>query len=552
MNAYEWMLQYQRNNDGTNQAPKANAGPDVNLTLPANSTQLNGNNSWDLNGAIVGYSWSRISGPTQYTFNNSNIVNPVLSNLAVGTYTFRLTVTDNQGSTATDDIIVTENATPSIPGRIEAENYYAMSGIQTEYTADVDGNRNVGWIDQGDWMDYNANVSSSGTYRVNFRVANPDPVGQFQLRKADGTVLATLSVPTTGDNQAWTTINTNVTLQAGNQTIRLISTAASHFNINWLEFVAAAGTNQPPTANAGADKTITLPTNSVSLTGSATDADGTIGSYAWTKISGPTTFTITSPSSASTTVTGLVQGTYVFRLTATDNALATGTDDVQVIVNTANNALPVANAGTDLTITLPTNSVTLTGSGTDADGTIASYLWTKISGPTQGTINTPAAAQTTLSNLVQGTYVFELKVTDNLTATGTDNVTVVVNPSGSTALPIPGRIEAESFTTMAGVQTETTDDAGRGLDVGWIDQGDWMDYNVNVATAGNYTVTFRIATPNTGTAVQLRKADGTVLLTQSLPATGDWQTWQTAARHRFIEASKTLRLIPSGIPWREH
>ena len=207
-----------------------------------------------------------------------------------------------------------------------------MSGINTEYTADVDGNRNVGWIDQGDWMDYNVNVSVSGSYIVNFRVASPNSGAQFQLRKSDGTVFATLNVPSTGDYQAWTTINTSVTLQAGNQTLRIYSNGAPNWNFNWLEFVATAGTNQPPSANAGVDKTINLPTNSVSLTGSGTDPDGTIGSYAWTKISGPTTYTITSSSSASTTVTGLVQGTYVFRLTATDNALATGTDDVQVIV----------------------------------------------------------------------------------------------------------------------------------------------------------------------------------------------------------------------------
>ena len=81
----------------------------------------------------------------------------------------------------------------------------------------------------------------------------------------------------------------------------------------------------------------------------------------------------------------------------------------------------------------------------------------------------------------RGTYVFELKVTDNASATGTDNVTVVVNPA-STTLAIPGRIQAESYTTMSGIQTQATGDGGTGLNVGYIDQGDWMDYSVNVAT----------------------------------------------------------------------
>lgn len=92
--------------------------------------------------------------------------------------------------------------------------------------------------------------------------------------------------------------------------------------------------NTPPSANAGSDQQITLPTNSVTVNGSASfDTDGTITTFAWTKISGPSTFTITSPSSASTTITDLVAGTYVFRLTVTDDDAATAFDDVTITVN---------------------------------------------------------------------------------------------------------------------------------------------------------------------------------------------------------------------------
>lgn len=91
------------------------------------------------------------------------------------------------------------------------------------------------------------------------------------------------------------------------------------------------------------------------------------------------------------------------------------------------NIPPIANAGSDQSITLPTNSVTLKGSGSDADGTITSYLWTKIAGPSTGSIATPNQTQTTVNSLVQGTYQFELKVTDNLGAIGKDTVSVVVS-----------------------------------------------------------------------------------------------------------------------------
>jgi hypothetical protein len=100
-------------------------------------------------------------------------------------------------------------------------------------------------------------------------------------------------------------------------------------------FEFGAGGNSSPTANAGTDQSITLPTSSVTLTGSGSDSDGTIASYAWSQISG-TSATIASPTSATTNVTGLsTAGTRVFRLTVTDNLGATGTDDISISVSSA-------------------------------------------------------------------------------------------------------------------------------------------------------------------------------------------------------------------------
>lgn len=107
--------------------------------------------------------------------------------------------------------------------------------------------------------------------------------------------------------------------------------------MQWLEVTyEAAEDNDPPVSAAGSDQSITLPTSQVTVDGSSSsDPDGTIFSYLWSKISGPATYTITSPSSASTTITGLVAGTYVFRLTVTDNDSATDTDDITITVNAA-------------------------------------------------------------------------------------------------------------------------------------------------------------------------------------------------------------------------
>ncbi|MDQ2772867.1 MAG: beta-1,3-glucanase family protein, partial [Bacteroidota bacterium] len=96
-----------------------------------------------------------------------------------------------------------------------------------------------------------------------------------------------------------------------------------------------------------------------------------------------------------------------------------------------------------------------------------------------------------------------------------------------TAQAIPGRIEAESFATQSGTLTETTTDTGGGLNVDYFETNDWLDYSVNVATAGSYTVGFRVASANGGATLQLRNSSGGVLGSISVGNTGGWQSWQT-------------------------
>jgi len=95
--------------------------------------------------------------------------------------------------------------------------------------------------------------------------------------------------------------------------------------------LAATTTNQPPTANAGPDQTVTIAAgqNSIAVTlngsGSA-DPDGTIATYNWTGNPDPA-------NTANPTVT-LGAGTYTFTLVVTDNAGASSAPDtVQITVN---------------------------------------------------------------------------------------------------------------------------------------------------------------------------------------------------------------------------
>ena len=94
--------------------------------------------------------------------------------------------------------------------------------------------------------------------------------------------------------------------------------------------VTDVGGPVPLTADAGPDRTLVLPVNSTTLTGSTTGGPGL--AYAWSQLSGPATATLGGDDSAALAVSGLVEGAYVFRLTVTDAEENTATDDATVTV----------------------------------------------------------------------------------------------------------------------------------------------------------------------------------------------------------------------------
>jgi hypothetical protein len=150
-------------------------------------------------------------------------------------------VYSSTGPTPTPMPTPTSSASIPIPGTVEAENYSAMYGIQTE--ACSEGTLDVGWTDAGDWLDYNVNVASAGTYVVNARVASPNSNTAFTIQK-NGTTLATIAVPNTGGWQNWTTVTTNITVSAGVQTLRTYCTTGG-FNINYINYTTGTVTPMP-------------------------------------------------------------------------------------------------------------------------------------------------------------------------------------------------------------------------------------------------------------------------------------------------------------------
>jgi hypothetical protein len=189
--------------------------------------------------------------------------------------------------------------------------------------------------------------------------------------------------------------------------------------------------NLPPVAKAGESVMIELPDNQVTLDGtSSSDPDGSIQTYKWTQDSGPGTAVIDNPDSATTLVSRLILGDYVFKLTVTDNDGAVDEDTVNVKVVEKPNVFPKAIASTDKPLVfLDTNAIArLIGEQSfDPDGSVESYAWLQKSGPTGGcSIESPAAPSTNVRFFQTGVYVFSLTVTDNRGASDSAEVTIVV------------------------------------------------------------------------------------------------------------------------------
>lgn len=168
-----------------------------------------------------------------------------------------------------DKLIVSEEtsfkyALNTIPGVIEAEHYdiggfnngpsayYDLTsgnagGINRSVgriplTEDVDmescseGGRNIGWIDQGEWLEYTVEVSDEDLYDIDLRVASNTSLGALQLQWDGVNLGGNVTVPYTGGWQNWTTLSLNgIALTAGTHTLKVLMTG-SNFNLNYLEF----------------------------------------------------------------------------------------------------------------------------------------------------------------------------------------------------------------------------------------------------------------------------------------------------------------------------
>lgn len=241
--------------------------------------------------------------------------------------------------------------------RLEAEAYASNSGMQFEPTSDSGGGQNAGWIDAGDFLDFNVNVPATGTYRVDYRVASPNSTGSLVFGESGIDLGPALAIPNTGGWQSWTTASQEVELQAGSRTLTVYANQGG-WNFNWFELHEIA----PPDT------------------------------------------------------------------------------------------------------------------------------WP--------------------------------------------------------------RIEAESASTNSGMAFESTSDAGGGENAGWIDAGDFLEFNVNIPTAGTYRVDYRIASPNATGSLTLGEGGTDLGPAVAIPDTGGWQSWTTVSGQvELLAGNHTLMIYANTGGW---
>jgi poly(3-hydroxybutyrate) depolymerase len=257
-----------------------------------------------------------------------------------------------------------------------------------------------------------------------------------KISAPSGVSLSSITIANPRSANATTTVSGLTT--AGQYTFQLfvVDTRAAVDTDEVVITAVDSVADQFPIADAGSDKTITLPVDSVRVFGEVSDPDGPTPSFVWEYVDGPATYTIYPNASAINPIfKNLQEGVYHFRLKATDDDGAIAYDTVMITVNSAINEPPFAYAGNDKTITLPLDTVRTYGTVSDPDGPTPSFIWEYVDGPSTYTIYPNVyALNPVFKNLQQGTYHFRLKATDEDGAITYDTLKITVNPAGDDAV----------------------------------------------------------------------------------------------------------------------
>jgi len=461
----------------------------------------------------------------------------------------------------------------SLPGLIQAENFndggaqiayhdtdsadnggtgYRATQVDIECAMDppepsgcADGAYSLAWAVATEWLNYTVNVDTAGTYSIGVRVASGGAGGTFHIEVNGVDKTGPMSVPDTGGWQTWRTIyKSGVALNAGLQVWRLVmdinGPTSAVGNFNWIAVSRAFGGTP-----------ITLPGSAgTRIEAENFDEGGANVGYVDTE---------------TTNQGGQYRGSEAVDIETTNDsgggysiAWAFASEWLKYSVNvTAAGAyeigVRVASEGTGGTFHIEVDGIDKTGPIL-VPNTGGWQTWTTITKS-----NVPLSVGPQVWQLVMDTNGPSTAVGNfNWVSVAATSETSSGIPYGGTPAPIPGRIEVENFNDggaeIAYHDTDLADNGGGGYrgtqvdiecatdppepsgcangaySISWVFATEWLNYTVNVDTAGTYSIAVRVASQGTGGTFHIEVDGVDKTGPMSVPNTGGWQTWTTITK----------------------
>jgi MYXO-CTERM domain-containing protein len=283
--------------------------------------------------------------------------------------------------------------------------------------------------------------------------------------------------------------------------------------------------NTAPVADAGPDQTVDEG-DTVTLSGSATDADNDPLTFSWVQTAGPAVSLSSTTVAAPTFVAPSVNASTVltFQLTANDGQ-GFSTDTVSITVrDAAQNSAPVANAGADQAVDEGT-TVTLDGRGSsDPDGNTLTYAWAQTAGTPTVTLAGANTAQPTFTapNVTADAQItFTLTVSDGL-LTHTDAVVITIRNVAQNRAPVANAGSDQAVDEGTAVTLDgrgSTDPDGDTLTYAWTQTGGTPTVTLTGANTAQPTFTAPSVTADTVLTFTLTVSDGSLTHTDTVSIT---------------------------------
>nr|BAL42331.1 cellulase [Saccharophagus sp. Myt-1] len=394
-----------------------------------------------------------------------------------------------------------------VPAKAEAESFCTAKGIQFEATTDIGGGQNMGWLDAGDWVTFDLDVPASGQYFIDYRVASDLGDGRFRTEAANGTALGTISVPNTGGWQNWQTQTHTVQLSQGTQTVKLVAETGG-WNLNWFEVRAGEVCEGADCPCEGAE----CPCSDCNGTPVKFEAETFVAMQG-------VQLENTSDVGGGQNVGYIDSGDWI-----TYNGALPASADNRYVVSYRVARQPSGNA--KFKIEQPGGAAVYGEISVPSTG--GWQTWTTIN----HTITIPANANGFALAAIDGGWNInwiEIKP-------------ATIQPPEPPKPPTnPLKLQAEDYinfndTTPGNeggahrsddVDIQATTDTNGGFNVGWVEAGEWLEYEFFLESPDFYAADVRVASDQTGGALQLQIDGQNVGQAITVGNTGGWQAWTT-------------------------